>query len=132
MTRLHVNLNKANKNCFRAVGSKPVEMDMFVRKIGNNYIFNIDGNEVEVKASWIKNLKDVEEFIAMMNYVPQTEEAKKVQALGLDWNLKDVDRLVALFNSKSEDEFEGLLITEAKRNSEMAWLELNAVLRGNK
>lgn len=129
MKQIKVSLNLNNKNCDKAVNGKAVNMTMFTKKIGNRYYFNIDGKEVEIKESWIKNLKMVDDEIARVSYVPQTEEAKKIQALGLDWDLRDVDRLVRLFSKDAEDSMDKLVLAEAKRNSEMAWLALQDALK---
>ena len=73
----------------------------------------------------------IEEDLAKRNYQPRTEEAKKIQALGLDWNLEQVDRLVELYNRKAEG-FDELLLNEAKRNAEGAWIQLQNTLSENR
>ena len=60
-----LDLNYKNKACKEAVGMKMFKASQFVRKDGSLLIFKraIDSEETALKASWIKNLRDIEWFI---------------------------------------------------------------------
>ena len=65
ITDIRLDLNKANRACYKALGDRSFTAAQFVRKEANGMWFKRenDAEEAFIKNCWIKNIDDVERFV---------------------------------------------------------------------